>query len=164
MTQPPRTTREEDYRDYEERDLDEGWPYADRDGQPALKKNAAYGTSASNFDEIGNSGMDLSTEPVAEDIHGAPLPFADASHDSIDDDGLEEWISQRLEDDERIDPTSLELTVRNGVVEIEGSVDSEADRVHLIRMVRAMAGVKAVRTEGLTTRGVDSHIPSDSDM
>jgi hypothetical protein len=41
---PKETTREEDYRDYEERDLRDGWPYADADGG-RRKSNEAYGAA-----------------------------------------------------------------------------------------------------------------------
>ena len=52
------SSREEDYRDFEERDLEEGWPYAD-DGTAAQgSDNRPYGGTA-NFDSDGNAGFRL---------------------------------------------------------------------------------------------------------
>ena len=44
-------SREEEYRDYEERDLKDGWPYADGDGATAApSENRAYGETSADFD------------------------------------------------------------------------------------------------------------------
>lgn len=163
MSDPKQTSREEDFRDYEQRDIRDGWPYADRDEDPAAKRNAPYGTTAANFDEIDNEGMDISRDPDVQEVHGAPLPFSDGTEDTIADDDLENRIAERLEEDGRVDPASLEITVRRGVAAIAGSVDSEADRVRVIDLVRAMAGVRDVRADDLISRGVDSHMPGDVD-
>jgi len=163
MSDPKQTSREEDFRDYEQRDIRDGWPYADRDEDPRARRNAPYGTTAANLDEIENEGMDISRDPDAQEVHGAPLPFAEGTGDAIADDDLENRITERLEEDGRIDMASLEIAVRHGVAHIEGSVDSDADRGHLIALVRAMAGVRDVLSDGLTSRGVDSHMPRDVD-
>lgn len=163
MIDPPKTSREEDYRDYEERDLRDGWPYADTDGLRTPQRNPPYGAPKANFDEQKDSGVEVSDGTIAEDIHGKPQPFADTTGEIIEDDALEERITGRLEDDGRIDPTALEITVRDGVVKIEGGVDSEADRAHLIGLVLAVPGVRDVHARDLIARGVDSHIPPDSD-
>ena len=70
---------------------------------------------------------------------------------------------QTLEDDERVDLDMLEITIRDGVAELGGAVDSEDDRRHLIGLLRRVKGLRDVRAEGLLARGVDSHIPRDAD-
>ncbi len=60
----PKTTdkkpvsREEDYRDYEERNRDEGWPYSDEPGATSADPgNRPYGETPANFDRDPNPGF-----------------------------------------------------------------------------------------------------------
>lgn len=163
MTDPKKTSREEDFRDYEQRDIRDGWPYADSDGDRTRQRNAPYGSPDASFDEMDNNGVEVSREPVIENVHGAPLPFTDAVEGTIEDDDLANRLIGRLEDIPQFDTKSLDIAVRHGVVYLDGTVDSDAERARLIGVVRAMAGVRDVRVEGLSSRGVDSHIPNDAD-
>ena len=44
-------SREEEYRDYDTRNIDQGWPYADQAGAGSDPvENAAYGDPKANFD------------------------------------------------------------------------------------------------------------------
>jgi osmotically-inducible protein OsmY len=81
----------------------------------------------------------------------------------IADDELEERITLALEGDKQIDLASLGITVRDGEDHVDGSIDGEDDRRHLIGSIRAVRGVRNVHARELLTRGVDSHIPSDSE-
>jgi hypothetical protein len=162
MTDRKQVSREDDFRDFEQRDIRDGWPYADRDGDPAAARNAPYGKPEANLDQLENEGVEITTDPVAKDVDGAPLPFSD-EEDTIADDDLEERITQALEEDARVDLDSLEISVRDGVAHLEGSVDSEADRRHLIGLVRRQKGVRGVHAEALLAQGVDSHLPTDAD-
>lgn len=45
-------SREEDYRDYQDRDAREGWPYSDESALGSTEpENREYGTTPANFDE-----------------------------------------------------------------------------------------------------------------
>lgn len=155
--------REDDFRDYEQRDIRDGWPYPDNDGDLNDGKNAPYGTPGINFDARDNKGVEVEADPDLRDIDGAPMPFSDGREEAIADDDLEARIMQTLEDDERVDLDMLEITIRDGVAELDGAVDSEDDRRHLIGLLRRVKGLRDVRAEGLLARGVDSHIPRDAD-
>jgi hypothetical protein len=163
MTDRKQVSREDDFRDYEQRDIRDGWPYADRDGDPRAGRNAPYGKPEANLDHLENEGVEITTDPAVQDVDGVPLPFSDGTDDTIADDGLEDRITQALEEDARVDLASLEIAVRDGIAHLEGAVDSEADRRHLIGLVRRQKGVRDVRAEALLARGVDSHLPRDVD-
>jgi len=156
-------SREEDFRDYEERDTRDGWPYSDSDGDRKAGENASYGAPGANFDVRDNKGVEVTADPELRDVDGAPLPFSDGSEDVIEDDDLEERITQALENDPRVDLALLEITIRDGVVELDGSVDGEEDRRHLIALLRGVKGLRGLKAEGLLARGVDSHLPRDAD-
>lgn len=156
-------SREDDFRDYEQRDIRDGWPYSDEDVNNRTKRNVPYGRTDANPDQPDNSGMEISTDPAAHDVDGAPLPFADNVEDVVADDDIEERLAQLLENDERVDPQSIDITIHDHIAHIEGAVDSEADRQHLVGLVRAMRGVRDVHAHGLVARGVDSHIPRDTE-
>ena len=60
-------------------------------------------------------------------------------------------------------PLPDRLRIRDGVVELDGSVDGEEDRRHLIALLRGVKGLRDLKAEGLLARGVDSHLPRDAD-
>jgi hypothetical protein len=155
------TAREEDYRDYDKRNIGEGWPYADEDLQPA-SRNAPYGTSTSNLDESGNVGAEISGEPAMES-HGGPSVAASLEHRSIEDDGLEEKISERLETIKELDPDLITVTVHNRVATLEGHVDTESLRMRAQTLALEVKDVRGC-VNRLVLIGADSHIPSDSDI
>ena len=163
MADPKQVTREDDFRDYEQRDIRDGWPYSDEDRDPQAGRNAPYGEPEANLDQLENEGVEITADPAVQNVEGAPLPFSDEADDVIADDDLEDRITQALEGDERVDLASLEIAVRGGIAHLEGSVDSEEDRRHLVALVRRLKGVRGVRAEGLVARGVDSLIPPDAD-
>ena len=157
------TSREEDFRDYEDRNLRDGWPYADRDRGRSGARNEAYGRQAANFEDDGNIGVEIAGGPELVDVDGGPLPFSDDVDSAIADDDLEERVTELLERAAEIDTNSLEIAVKKAMAIIEGSVDSEADRARLVALVARIPGVRGVDAERLLTRGVDSHIPADAD-
>nr|WP_298095207.1 BON domain-containing protein [uncultured Shinella sp.] len=163
MDDRKQASREDDFRDYEQRDIRDGWPYADRDGDRGAGKNAPYGTTDANPELLDNKGVEVTGDPELRNVDGGPLPFSDGEEDTIADDDLEERIAQLLEDDGRFDLDSLEITIRGGTADLDGAVDSEEDRCHLIGLVRRVKGVRAVKADRLMMRGVDSHIPRDLD-
>jgi hypothetical protein len=154
------TAREEDYRDYEERDVDEGWPYADADGDLGRKRNAAYGQSAANFDSEANPGTETAGG-TAIASEGGPSISKSIAHDAIDDDALEEEVSDRLSLDDRIDESQITVTIHDGVAELSGSVETRDQQFVAEQIVATVAGIRFVRNR-LVLTGLDSHIPYDA--
>jgi hypothetical protein len=154
------TDREEDYRDYEARDLDEGWPYADEDATGG-KTGTPYGKSTSNFDESERVGAEISDETV---IHSQGGPDASPSGEDsvIEDDVLEDTVNSIFENHERIDTSLITVTVHDGVVTMEGSAETEGLRMLAERTALSVKGVRGCRNR-LTLIGADSHIPADAD-
>jgi hypothetical protein len=162
MTDRKHPSREEDFRDYEERDIRDGWPYSDNDDGRKAGGNAPYGARGSELDQIDNERLAVTSDPDARDVDGAPKPFSDEEAGTISNDDLEARIMEALEEDGRVELDMLQIFIRGGVAELEGAVDSEDDRKHLLRLVRSVKGVRDVSAAGLTTRGIDSHIAADS--
>ncbi len=160
MADRKQVSREEDFRDYEERDTRDGWPYADDDARQ-VTRNAPYGSRGNTRDLLDTEGVAITRDPAVRDVDGAPLPFEDGADNVIADDDLEARILEALEEDDRIDLATLDLTIRDGIAVLDGSVDSEEDRRHLIGFLRRVKGVRDVQADGLLARGVDSHFPSD---
>lgn len=155
------TGREEDYRDYEERDLEEGWPYADTTpGSETRIGNSSYGEANKNFDDAGNPGFQRSNDTTIESANGPDL-FGDDTEADVNDDALEEAIANALSDSD-IDTSSMDLKVRRGKALLTGAVETAHDRDRIERFIYDVPGISAVRNE-LTLRGADGNIPSDWD-
>ncbi|WP_027997671.1 BON domain-containing protein [Sinorhizobium arboris] len=154
-------SRDEDYRDYEERNLREGWPYSDGSGSSSRSpENRSYGTTGANFDEergkgyiVDEAGADGLEENSADG--GRPLP-----PDRIDSDELEAAITDRLSASGEAEANSIEVRAEKGIVTLEGAVETLAMARRLGAIVEAVPGVLEVRNN-LQTLGVDSHIPDD---
>lgn len=160
MAAPNKTTlnkdREEDFRDYEQRDIGEGWPYAD--GEPAKKRNAAYGETS---DELDPTNAEIADDTFIAS-KGGPTPFPDEEEGNITDDGIEEEIANKLSDSGRWDDNQIEVTVHKGIATIEGEVETEHDRQLINQVVLRTAGVRDSQNN-LAVIGADSHIPPDVD-
>lgn len=157
---PDPTAREDDYRDYEDRDIDEGWPYSDKDSVPR-DPNSPYGSSVSNFDKSDGPGIEVSRKPVIRSS-GGPWKDHKTSLGAIADDDLEEQIYAVLESDRNLNTNGISVTVHKGVAELSGRVERESDRIHVGRSVLAIPGVHDI-IDDLITIAADSHIPEDSD-
>lgn len=158
---PPETAREEDYRDYDKRNIGDGWPYADEDGLPA-DQNAPYGGTGSNFDESGRVGVEIGERPEIES-HGGPKLSQAGEDDVIEDDVLEEQITDMLTENENYDPNLITVTVHHGVATLSGEVETDHARALAKTLTLAVRGVRGCVNE-MVLIGVDSHIPSDSDV
>ncbi|MET3615028.1 hypothetical protein ABID16_003371 [Rhizobium aquaticum] len=160
-TTPPETAREEDYRDYDKRNIGDGWPYADEDGLPA-DRNAPYGGTGSNFDESGRVGVEIAHRPEIVSDGGPSLSSA-GEEDSIEDDVLEERITDILAEKENFAIELITVTVHDGVATLTGEVESAHDRALAKTLTLAVPGIRGCVNE-LVLIGLDSHIPSDSDI
>lgn len=155
------TGREDDYRDYEERNLDDGWPYADAaSGSETKPGNGAYGEAPENFDERGNPGFQSSDETVIESSNGPDL-FGDDAEGDVDDDGREEAIGTALEESD-VDISAVEIKVRRGIALLTGAVETREESLEVQAIVERTRGIVEVRNR-LTMRAVDGNIPSDWD-
>lgn len=155
------TTREEDYRDYEHRDIDQGWPYADEiSGSPTDPANRAYFEGAENFDEQGNPGFQTADDTRIDSANGPDL-IADDVEGDLDDDAIEAQLVERLEE-RGIDLSALEIRVSDGEATLSGAVETREDRRMIERLTLEQPGIGTVRNE-LTTLAVDAAIPGDFD-
>jgi hypothetical protein len=157
---PKALSREEDYRDYEDRNLREGWPYSDGSGSASQNpENRGYGDTSANFDEDSDSDFIIDAadatglERVADHTVG-PLPT-----DRIDSDELEAVITERL-DQSGVDTDSIDVHADDGIVTLEGNVETVPLARRLEAIVLSIPGVVEVRNN-LRTIGVDAHIPGD---
>jgi len=154
-------SREEDFRDYEERDLDEGWPYDDdsgTDGRPV--GNAAYGQPAANFDTEQNRGYHIDEadfDGLEERVVDSTRPGTGGLEESDD---LEERITNAIEDLDVIDMDAIDVHVDEDKVTIEGVVDDAVASRKIVRHVQGVPGVRLV-INNLRLAGVDSRIPDD---
>jgi hypothetical protein len=155
-------SREEDFRDYEERDIDEGWPYDDAAGAGSRTvDNMAYGQPQANFDEGRNGGyqvdgadFDGQEERLVDNIRPVTKGVENA-------DDLEERITDALDALGIADMDGLDLHVIDGEVTISGVVDDQSTSRRIETAVERVAGVRLV-VNHLRLAGVDSRIP-DSD-
>lgn len=157
LTRTPRPKpREEDYRDYNERDISDGWPYADE--EVVAKKNEAYGVE---FDDEDKTSVEISDEPVI-DSQGGPSLFPEAAEEAVEDDGIEEALYERITNTRRWEDNQLTVTVHAGVATLEGEVETEHDRQLINQIALSTPGV-ADTINRIILIGVDSHIPTDAD-
>lgn len=153
------TSREEDYRDYEERDLDEGWPYADQE-TARQKANEAYGAAPADLGRDSNAGAEVAGAPVIRS-EGGPALSKGISREAIDDDSLEEEISNHFIDRDDIDEDQITVTVQHGVAKLSGNVETSGDVALAAKIAAAVPGVRAVYNL-LVPLSADSHIPRDA--
>ncbi|KEQ08156.1 BON domain-containing protein [Pseudorhizobium pelagicum] len=158
---PGDTTREEDYRDYDTRNIDDGWPYADAAGAAAKPVgNAAYGDPNANFDRERNRGYhvdNVDKEGFEERTPDSVLPGTDGF---VASDDIEERVTEALDNLGDVPMDSIDVHVQDGTVTIEGIVD-DADLSHRITATaRQTKGIRQV-INNLRLAGVDTHIPTD---
>jgi hypothetical protein len=156
---PRETSREDDYRDYDERDIDEGWPYPDADAA-GRKRNEAYGGSPAGLEDDGNPGAEVSGAPAILS-EGGPALSKGIAHEAIEDDALEEEITDQLSNRADLDMEQVTVRVRNGVAELTGSVETHQASAVAAQIAAAVPGIDDVRNR-LVLTGLDSHIPGDA--
>lgn len=155
-------SREEDYRDFEQRDLEDGWPYADESG--ASRKpvgNAAYGEAGGDFDRERDQGVRITRS--GEEAGDPPAyPETGDERRTEDEDQLESDIAALIEDIPGVNSDAIDIRVEGRVVTLGGSVDTADERRLLEMKVLGVRGVERVRNR-IETIGSDSHIPRDTD-
>jgi osmotically-inducible protein OsmY len=154
-------SREEDFRDYDERNIGEGWPYDDASAAGAKAvDNAAYGETPANFDGERNRGFSVDEA----DADGQEARLVDSIKPGTKglegSDDIEERITDALEELDVVEMELIDVHVDNGRVTVEGVVDDAATARKIVRTIQGVAGVRGV-TNNLQLEGVDSHIPDD---
>jgi hypothetical protein len=154
-------SREEDYRDYDTRNIDQGWPYADQPGATSDPvENAAYGDPEANFDRERNKGYrvdEADADGMEERIVDSVVPGTEGLEESDD---LEERITDALDTLEIVEMDLIDVHVEDGKVTVEGTVDEASTARKIGRTIQGIAGVRTV-TNNLTLAGVDTRIPDD---
>lgn len=156
-------SREDDYRDYEQRDIDNGWPYADGAGAAAEPVgNHGYGETGANFDRDRNKGFGVSPVEADGSQRAPATPEVPSADFGGDDDQLESDIDAALADLDETTLAGIDIQVDGHLVTLRGAVDTAEERRMIELKVLAIDGVNAVHNH-ITTLGIDSHIPSDAD-
>lgn len=154
-------SREEDFRDFDDRNLDDGWPYADKPGQAAGPvDNAAYGNTSPKTETgrnpgflIDEAGFDGLQEPQRDSLRPGTTGL-----ENWDD--LEERVTDAIDALGIIDMDLIDIHVDRNNVTIEGQVDDAATSHNIIGATRNVAGVGRVINH-LRLAGVDSRIPDE---
>ena len=156
-------SREEDYRDFEQRDIENGWPYDDGAGAASRPVgNSAYGEPEANFDRERNGGYRLThADPDGGQtpLSSPVLPETDHRENS---DQLEADIADALHDMPETMLAALDIHADGHIVTLRGAVDTAEERRSIELRVLGTKGVSEVRNF-ITTMGVDTHIPRDAD-
>jgi len=155
------TTREEDYRDYEERDLKEGWPYDDDAGSSSEpSENRPYGETDANFDEGSNKSFTVAKTDAAGQQERETDTLTSATRGLEESDDIEERVMDALSDVEGASPEMIDVRSEGSVIILEGEVDDAATARQLGRIARTISGVTSVRNL-IQVIGVDANIPDD---
>lgn len=154
---------EEEFRDDDQRNITEGWPYADGEGATAAPVgNRGYGETSANFDQERNQGFRVD-DVDADGFEPAPAtPVLPTTDGREDDDQLESDVATALEafDDDVLN--GLDIHVDGHTVTLRGAVDTAEERRMIELKVLGVLGVSDVKNF-ITTLGVDSHVPDDAD-
>ncbi|MFD1744299.1 BON domain-containing protein [Rhizobium helianthi] len=153
--------REEDYRDYDTRNIDDGWPYADQAGATAgAVGNAAYGDPDANFDRERNKGYQVDSADESGLEESTPDRTTPATQGLEEADDLEERVSDAIEALDLVAMETIDIRADGTTVTIEGEVDDEQTARKIIAHVKRVPGVGRV-VNALTLLGIDSLIPDD---
>ena len=156
-------SREEDFRDYTQHDIEDGWPYDDEPGASARPvANGAYGEGEANFDRERNHGYRVTNAEASGREHAARAPVLPETDHHENSDDIESRVEEALEAIEGLDILELDLHVDGHRVTITGSVDTKEERRRVELAALSVAGVHEVVND-IRTRGVDTHIPADAD-
>jgi hypothetical protein len=154
-------TREEDYRDYEERDLKDGWPYDDDAGSSSqASDNRPYGETNANFDEGSNKSFTVARTDPDGNQEKQVNPRVSTTRGLEESDDIEERVMDALSEVEDVSAEMIDIRSEGSIIILEGEVDDAATGRRLERVARGISGVTGVRNH-LTVIGVDANIPDD---
>lgn len=154
-------TREEDYRDYEERDLQDGWPYGDDAGASSrTSDNRPYGQTDANFDQDSSKNFTVTRTDADGQQERQPDSLMSRTRGLEISDDIEERVMDALSEVEGVSTEMIDIRSEGTVVILEGEVDDAATARSLVKVAQRVAGVTGVRNN-LTIIGVDANIPDD---
>ena len=161
-TKKKELTREEDYRDYEERDLDEGWPYDDDAGAKSRPPaNGPYGGTEANFDEETNKGYTVTDTDADGQQTAQSEQLLPGTLGQEDEDDIEERVMDAILEIEGVSAEMIDVSSdHGGIIVLEGEVDDAATARQLAARALKVSGVRSVRNN-LSIIGVDANIPDD---
>ena len=152
---------EEEFRDDDQRNIADGWPYADGEGATAAPiGNRGYGETSANFDQERNESFRVDDVNADGFEPGPATPVLPTTDGREDDDQLESDVATALEefDDDMLN--GLDIHVDGHTVTLRGAVDTAEERRAIELKVLGVDGVSQAKNF-ITTLGVDSHIPDD---
>ncbi|MGO4436419.1 BON domain-containing protein [Rhizobium sp. RAF56] len=153
-------SREEDYRDYEERDIEEGWPYDDAAGERSAKKaNPSYGEGA-NFDSQTNKGYRVTDADESGNEERQADGLLPGTSGREEDDDLEERVMDALLQSDDTQPEQIDVRVEGSTVTLEGDVDGAEAAHRLVSLARGVKGVGRIHNN-LRVLGADANIPDE---
>ncbi len=155
------TSREEDFRDFDDRNIDDGWPYADKPGQAAGPvDNAAYGNASPNTETSRNPGF-LIDEAGFDGLEEPQRDSLRPGTEGLENwDDLEERITDAIDALGIVDMDLIDIHVDRNHITIEGQVDDAATSHRIIRATQSVSGVGRIINH-LRLAGVDSRIPDE---
>lgn len=159
-------SREEDYREFEQRDLEDGWPYDDDStSDTAPVDNSAYGEDGENSGRRRHEGYGITNADRNGNAPFSERPEPPETGDERgveDDDQLESDIAAVIENETDVNLDAIDIHVEDGVVTLRGEVDTVTERRLVELKVLGVKGVRRVRNH-INTIGTDSHIPRDTE-
>lgn len=154
-------TREEDYRDYEERDIEDGWPYDDDAGAKSRDPaNRPYGGTEANFDEETNKGYTVTDTDETGQQEAQKEQLRPGTLGAEDADDLEERVMDALTELPGVTAETIDVRADRGRVILEGEVDDAITFRQLEKRALSVQGVHSVKNN-LNIIGVDANIPDD---
>ncbi|MCM2292878.1 BON domain-containing protein [Allorhizobium sp. BGMRC 0089] len=152
---------EDGFRDQEERDLRDGWPYADQPGASSISpENRPYGSTPGNFDRDSNQGYQITGVNEAG-MENSPIPqILSRTRGKELADEIENRIYERLDRSQNGDFSNVTVSVEDHTVTLTGVVDTTQERHTAVMVALSTAGVRHVLNK-IETLGVDTHQPDD---
>ncbi len=95
-------------------------------------------------------------QAVAQDA-GARMQQSPVNQ-TVPDKAADAWITTKVKSEfgttKGISATSISVSTQDGVVTLSGTVSSEAEKEHAVRVAQLVKGVKSVDSSGLTVGGM----------
>lgn len=154
-------SREEDFRDFEDRNVNEGWPYADQPGAASGPiDNDTYGRSDNAIERSRNPGFTISEAGTSGMPEAASDSLRPGTMGLENADDLEDRITNSLEALDEIDMDLIDVRAAGTTITVEGQVDDAVSARKILIAVKNTAGVGKVINH-LRLAGVDSRIPDE---
>ncbi len=149
-------SRGEDYRDFDERNTDEGWPYSDAPGaSSAAPDNRGYGETPANFDRDNNPGFRIDGVDENGNENGLKDTLRANTIDRGESDDLEARVTENIENVPEVDMDTIDVHADGHTVTIDGSVETIGIARKVELAAASVDGVRHVRNR-LHTTGVDA--------